>query len=134
MLIKKSSKGGGFAVGTNAITDEKLTAGGIAAAILLIIGAIARARTTDKKKKRKKHAIRLASFPLLYKISKFAVSQAKLGSLVKRVENGEEKPCEKPSDGIFRSIEIIPAELVSSEAEAFEMISPEKGGSSDEKI
>lgn len=132
MIIKNSSKNGGFAVGTNAVTDERLAAGGIAAACMLIIGAIANGKTSDKKKRRRKRTARILSFPLLYKLSKAAVSQIKLRSLTNHVKNGEDICAGKPSDGMFRGIEVIQAEPISGEAEIYNMILG--GGEGDETI
>ncbi len=132
MIIKNSSKRGGFAVGTNTVTDEKLAAGGIAALSMLIIAAIANSKTSDKKKRRRKRTARILSFPLLYKLSKAAVSQVKLHSLTNRVKNGEDICTGNLSDSIFRGIEVIQAEPISSEAEVYDIVS--NGGESDEKV
>lgn len=132
MIIKNSSKRGGFAVGTSAVTDEKLAAGGIAALSMLIIAAIANSKTSDKRKRRRKRTARILSFPLLYKLSTAAVSQVKLHSLTNRVKNGEDICTGNPSDGIFRGIEVIQAEPISSEAEVYDIVS--NGGESDEKV
>lgn len=89
-------------------------------------------KTSDKKKRRRKRTARILSFPLLYKLSKAAVSQVKLHSLTNRVKNGEDICTGNPSDGIFRSIEVIQAEPISSEAEVYDIVS--NGGESDEKV
>lgn len=134
MIIKNSSKRGGFAVGTSAVTDEKLAAGGIAALSMLIIAAIANSKTSDKRKRRRKRTARILSFPLLYKLSTAAVSQVKLHSLTNRVKNGEDICTGNPSDGIFRGIEVIQAEPISSEAEVYDIVLVSNGGESDEKV
>lgn len=119
MIIYKKGKSGGFAVGSNKLTDESLAAGGIAAAFAIILNSIFRNKRKAAKKNKKRSFLGLILFPFAYKAAKYAVSQAKLSSLVNKVKQGEDISDSSFSEHIFSGIEVIEAEPVSSEDEVY---------------
>lgn len=128
MLISKFSRDGksGFAVGSNNLTPEKISAGLITAASGLIIAAVGGLLSIPKKKSpragaakknTKKRPALLLLLPFIYKHAKTAVKKKGLDGIVK-VTVDENVPKEPPESGI----EVINAIPISSEDEVYEHI------------
>ena len=123
MLISKFSRDGksGFAVGSNSLTPEKISAGLITAASGLLIAGIGglfkkpqKSSRAGASKKKKKPALWAFALPLVYRGAKSAVQKKSLDAVVsKAVEDNAAQ------DG---GIEVVAAIPISSEREVYDNI------------
>lgn len=104
MMIYKNDGKKGFAVSTNIVNRENLGAAGLTATVLALVLIITNGnrniksgrKETNSQKPRKKNKksktkglIRLLFIPAIMKTAKFAVTQGKLQSLVRKIKAGE---------------------------------------------
>ena len=121
MLISHFSKDGkrGFAVGSNRLTPEKMSAGLITAASAVLIAAVGglfkkpNPRAGAKQKKRR--PIWLAAVPFIYKKAKTTLQKKSYNKLVDDIIKAED--AEQKSD-----IEVVNAIPISSEQEVYDHI------------
>ncbi len=118
MLIYKNSKKGGFAVGSNGLTAEKLAAGGITAAVAVVLALIL---GFGKKSKKKKKASLLSALilPAIYKTAKAAIENNNIKVTVNDAAMEYFKNQQQADDSGVEVVEAIP---ISSEEEVYEHI------------
>ena len=121
MMIYKDSKKGGFAVGSNGLTAEKLAAGGVTAVVAVVLALMALIFGFGKKKskKKKKGSILTALIlPAVYKTAKAAIENNNVKVTVNDAAS-EYLNALNDDDG---GIEVVDAIPIASEEEVYEHI------------
>ena len=117
MMIYKNSKKGGFALGSNSLTAEKLVAGGITAAVALVVALVLGMGKKKSKKKKKGMALSAFFLPAIYKAVKGAIENNSI-----KVTMDEETKAYFDSLKDDGGIEVVDAIEISSEEEVYEHI------------
>lgn len=116
MMIYKNSKKGGFAVGSNGLTAEKLAAGGITAVVAVVLALIFGFGKKKSKKKKKASLLSALILPAVYKTAKAAFEN---GNVKITVNDAVKEYMSEESD---TGIEVVYAQPISSEEEVYEHI------------
>ncbi len=118
MMIYKDSKKGGFAVGSNGLTAEKLAAGGVTAVVAVVLALIFGFGKKKSKKKKKGSILTALILPAVYKTAKAAIENNNVKVTVNDAAS-EYLNALNDDDG---GIEVVDAIPIASEEEVYEHI------------
>lgn len=117
-MIYKDSKKGGFAVGSNGLTAEKLAAGGVTAVVAVVLALIFGFGKKKSKKKKKGSILTALILPAVYKTAKAAIENNNVKVTVNDAAS-EYLNALNDDDG---GIEVVDAIPIASEEEVYEHI------------
>lgn len=118
MMIYKDSKKGGFAVGSNGLTAEKLAAGGVTAVVAVVLALIFGFGKKKSKKKKKGSILTALILPAVYKTAKAAIENNNVKVTVNDAAS-EYLNALNDDDG---GVEVVDAIPIASEEEVYEHI------------
>lgn len=118
MMIYKDSKKGGFAVGSNGLTAEKLAASGVTAVVAVVLALIFGFGKKKSKKKKKDSILTALILPAVYKTAKAAIENNNVKVTVNDAAS-EYLNALNDDDG---GIEVVDAIPIASEEEVYEHI------------
>ncbi|MBQ8624096.1 MAG: hypothetical protein IJ424_06995 [Oscillospiraceae bacterium] len=116
MMIYRNSKKGGFAVGTNGLTAEKIAAGGITAVVAVAFALVFGLGKKKSKKKKKASLWSALILPAVYKTAKAALEN---NNVKITLNDAVAQYVDEQND---TGVEVVYAEPISSEEEVYEHI------------